>query len=181
MKQNKKIISILIILLLFFQQYQQHLLKTPKKLVDEFVKINDKTLTNGNDAFIAIGNESPNLLAIRLLKEKEMKKFFLLIIGQKKWKSLNEILTPFGEKWKSKILSIVCIILFMFKGVFIIICFFKLDKLPQNIDDSLYKSLKQKEITSNFKEFKRQKEILKEKMEGIEKPQKKQAFSFFSM
>lgn len=69
-----------------------------------YTKINNKFLTNSNDAFVF---NNKNDIENQLLQEKEAKKFFYLIMGEKKLKILDGILAPLGEKWKKKLLTLV--------------------------------------------------------------------------
>ena len=116
MKKNQKFISFLLIVLLCFEKCEQHLFKQQQQSYfsskldtlnfrkDGIVKINDPTLTNNNDAFVWGENAD---ISNKLRNEKHVKNFLILAIGNQKWKELNEILSPLGEKWKTKILSIV--------------------------------------------------------------------------
>ena len=162
MKTNKKIISILFITLLLFERCEQHLLKSVRNLSGdqaELIKINNKILTNENDVFIS--NENQNVVN-RLLAEKQVKPFFFLLIGSKNLRILKDILSPLGEKWKGKILETVNLIFLL------ILQSFKLDRLPPKIDNSFYRNLKNSDIPTNSKEFRKQKEILTRKMKEFD-------------
>lgn len=100
MKNYRKIIATLLILLILGEKGGEahRLIKVSKELM----KINSKNLTNENDVFLP--SENPSILH-SLAAERQAKHFFLLLLGEKQWKSLNQILTPLGEKWKGKILS----------------------------------------------------------------------------
>lgn len=89
------------------QKCEPHLLKSVKNFQENennLVKINNKLLTNENDVFVP--NENKQIVE-KLLQENQTKHFFFMLIGSKKWKVLNDILAPFGEKWKAKIMGTV--------------------------------------------------------------------------
>lgn len=81
-----------------------HISSGSKQSKNEYIKINNKLLTNENDAYI-YNNKAE--IEKKLMEERNPKNFFLLLLGEQKVKELKSILSPLGEKWKNKILNLV--------------------------------------------------------------------------